>query len=73
MMSKRWMTFILVFGALTGTFIGTKVVSDMHKAYVRQLEKEVETLKADLKYAKFELSTLKHHCVEKQSTEGETP
>jgi hypothetical protein len=73
MMSKRWMTFILVVGALTGTFIGTKVVSGMHKAYVRQLENEVETLKADLKYVEFELSTLKHHCVEKQPTEGGMP
>lgn len=70
MMSKGWMTFILVFGALTGTFIGTKVVSDMHKAYTAQLEDTVKTLEADLVATQLQLGAIKAQMQSMQKLNG---
>lgn len=41
-MNKHWMTFILVSGAVLGTFSGTQVVEGMHRAYTANLEDDLE-------------------------------
>lgn len=53
------MTFILISGALVGTFIGTRVVDEMHKAYTAQLEETVKTLEADLVDTQLQLGAVK--------------
>lgn len=47
-MGKKLMTVILALGAITGTYIGTQVVSDTQKEYTMQLEKKIKTLEEDL-------------------------
>jgi hypothetical protein len=61
-MNKAWMTFILVTGAVVGTFIGTRVISEAQKDYTEQLEETVKTLESDLVETQLQLRTLQIKC-----------